>query len=354
MSAAGDLANALLTFYVKNGPLMQALQERPLLKILDANKETFPGGKDYISTAVQGTMMSDTTGFFQGYSEDQLFEFDQAENIRRAQVAWYEVVANLIITWTELKKDGITVTNDGSMKNHSNAEAVRIAGGTFKARIADFTESWAISMNNMLWGDGSGSKQVPGITALLTDTPNTGTTAGLVRSDYTWWRHRAFLTGLAESANTGPAITPSRTDQTLTRKLRSELRQLMRWGGRPSVALCGSVFLDALADEVHEKGIYTQEGFVNNGKNDIGMTDISMKGLGTFRYDPWLDSNNLSSRCYVIDPRRLRLRPMANEENKVLDPERPYNAAVFLRSMTWTGGLEVTQLNCHGVYEVAV
>ena len=117
--------------------------------------------------------------------------------------------------------------------------------------------------------------------------------------------------------------------------------------------LCGSAFIEALELEVQEKGIYTQSGFTNEGKNDIGMAQIRMNGLGVFEYDPTLDDLGLSKRCYVIDPRRLRLYPMEGEDNKVLTPDRPYNYAVFFRSMTWTGGLCCSQLNANGVYEVA-
>ena len=44
---------------------------------------------------------------------------------------------------------------------------------------------------------------------------------------------------------------------------------------------------------------------------------------------------------------------MDGEDNKVLNPERPYDYAVFLQSMTFTGALTSDQLNCHAVWSVA-
>src|SRR6266536_4110716 len=70
LSVASDIASAALTFYVRGAALEQTMQDRPLLRILNAAKETFPGGKDNISLPVQGAFMSDTAGFFAGYSED--------------------------------------------------------------------------------------------------------------------------------------------------------------------------------------------------------------------------------------------------------------------------------------------
>ena len=85
----------------------------------------------------------------------------------------------------------------------------------------------------------------------------------------------------------------------------------------------------------------------------MGMAKINMLGLGTFEYDPTLDDLGYSKRCYIMDTTKLRLRPMEGEDNKLAVPARPYNYAVFFKSMFWTGGLECTQLNANGVYEVA-
>lgn len=346
LSVASDIANMALTYFVRGKVFEQTTQKKPLLKWLRDNQETFPGGKDNISTAVQGVFMSDTSTFFAGYSEADALTFTQGDNVLRAAYAWKEVFAGFVVSWTELKKDGITIV-DGtdSVKEHSKVELTRLTS-IYKARLKNFAESWARRMNTMLWADGSqDSKQCPGILSILTDATATGTTGGLSRATYAWWRHRAKI-----GAN---KLTASATDQTLTRTLRSEITQLTRYGGAPNKALCGSAFIDALALEVQGKGIYTQEGFTNKGKTDLGMAQISMMGLGNFEYDPTLDDLGFSKRCYVMDSNTLRLRPMEGEDNKTLDPVRPYDQLVFLKGMTWTGGLECIQLNGQGVYEVA-
>ena len=346
MVVAADLANQLLKFYVRSGALAQTTEDKPLLRILTEKQKTFPGGLSVISEPVQGVFMSDVSQFFQGYSEDDALIFTQAQNVLRAEYNWYEHHAGLEISWTELKKDGITVVDSMETKEHSDAESVRITTGVLKNRIEDFGESWARAKNKTMWLDGSQDpKAMPGVLSILTDTPNAGSTGGLSRATYPWWRHRV-LVGATK-------ITADAANQTLTKTMRSEVRQLRRFGGKPDTLLAGSGFIDALELEVAEKGLYTQEGFTNEGRTDIGMAVINMKGVGKFIYDPTLDDLGLAKRCYVIDSRRLKLRPMAMEENKVLHPERPYNVAVYLQSMTTTMGLVANQLNCHGVYEVA-
>lgn len=339
LSTASDLASALLTFYVRGDALSQTMQDKPLLQIMTKNQETFPGGKDAVSSPVQGAYMAETSGFFQGYSEDDELLFKQAANLLRAQYDWKEHHAGLIITWSELKKDGISIDTSGNPVEHSKRDLF-VLTKVLKNRLDDFGESWARSKNSTLWQDGTqATKVVAGVTALLSETPITGTTGGLNRATYSWWRNRVNL-----------GIAPSAANQTLTKAIRRDARQLRRYGGKVNVALCGEEFLNALDIEVAEKGDYTQAGFSKG--TDVAQGEIRYKDL-VFQYDPTLDDLGKSKYCYLLDTKRLRLRPMEGEENKMVQPERPYNYAVFLRSMMTTCAVECTQLNAHEIMSVA-
>jgi hypothetical protein len=340
LSVAGDLANALLTFYVRGDALSQTTQDKPLLRVLTAGAETFPGGKDAVSSPVQIAFMSDTAGFFQGYSEDDELLFKQAANTLRASYDWKEHHSGLIITWTELKKDGISVVDNNQVKEHSKRDLF-VLTKVLKNRLDDFGESWARSKQTVLWRDGTqATKVVAGLTSLLlTSTVATATTGGLSRATYVGWRNRTALN-----------IAPSAQNQTLTKTIRREMRQLRRYSGRPNVALAGEEFLNALELEIEGKGDYTTTGFTK--KTDVSMGDIAYRGI-TFEYDPTLDDLGLSKYCYIFDDRRVRLRPMEGEANVMHDPNRPYNHAVFTRSMMATCALEATQLNACDVISIA-
>jgi hypothetical protein len=286
--------------------------------------------------------MNDTAGFFAGYTASDALTFTQAQNLVRASYTWRELHAGLVITWTELKIDGITVRDNQATSEHSQVELTRLTG-ILQNRLEDYAESWARAMNNMMWRDGSqDSKAVAGLLSFLTDTPDTGSTGGISRATNSWWRHRTAFN-----------IAPSADNQTLSKKLRAEIRLLRRYGGRPNILLAGSAFLEALEEEVSEKGQYTVDGFKSEGDTDIGLPDIVMRGVGRFEYDPTLDDLGYSKRCAFIDGRHLRSWPMQEEENKIVTPERPYDQMVFLRSMTWTGSMCADQLNAHGWYSVA-
>ena len=344
LSVANDIASAALIFYVRGKALSQTTTDKPLLKWLRSGQKTFPSGNLQVSEPIQGAYMSDSPGFLQGYSEDDAINFMQASNLLRAVYNWREVAASLIITWTELKKDGITIIDDskgGRTSEHADVDLSRITG-LLEDRMDDYGESYSRQMNLMLWQDGSqDAKQVPGVQSLLTTTPTTGSTGGLSRSTYQWWQNRVNTSLVASPANSSMILF-----------FNSELIQLKRYGGKPNKALCGSAFLDALRTELVAKGYFTQTGFQGDKATELGVGGLHISGLGRFEYDPTLDQLNLTKRCYVMDGRRLRLRPMEQEDNKVLTPERPYQYMVFLKTMTWTGALEVTQLNACGVYSI--
>lgn len=340
LAVASDIADAALDYHVRGGALYQNQQERPLLAFLNAGKKTFPGGKDAITEPVQGVFMSDTSGFFAGYTRDENLTFTQGGLLDRTSVSWKTTHAGFVIAFTELLQDGISI-QDGEQRtsDHSETFLTRLTG-IMENRLNDFSESYARAFNLMLWQDGSqDSKQVPGVQSLIVETPNTGTRAGISADSYSWWRNRVNLSLVASPEN-----------QTIATFFRNEVIQLRRYGGRPSKALCGSAFWNALSTEVEKKGVYTQSGFA--GTTNIGMDGIALGGL-KFEYDPTLDDLGFSKRCYVFDSRRIKLMPIEGEENKIMKPARPYQNMVLLRSMTWAGGLSMNQANAHGLYAIA-
>jgi len=346
-----NIASSALDFFIKGPAMAQSIQDRPLYDAMKKGQKTFPGGKSDIRRNIKG----DYSSAFQGYSHDDTVSYTNPANIKQVNYPWKELHAGIAMTLTELKADGISVVdsiNSEETSNHTDREITAITG-ILDDKLNDLAEGGARSFNEILWRDGTQSSKVfAGVTSIISMAPNSGFTGGVDRGGNAWWRNRAYVgTGTAVTANTGTRITASPALQTLSKKLRSEVRQLRRYGGKPSLLLAGSGFIDRLESEVAEKGSYTLEGFANEGKTDIGLATISMRGVGKFQYDPSLDDLGFNNMCFFIDPAHLYLDVMDGEDWKSHAPARPPEKYVLYRGLTWTGGFIADQLNCHGVYE---
>ena len=339
-----NIANAALDYYIDKGNVYaQSLQDKPLLKAMDSAAKTFPGGKGELSVAVKGTYTTSVSG----YTHNDTVTYANPANIKRANYAWKEHHAGISLTLTELKKDGISVTDSttsAGTSNHSGRDQTVLVN-LFQDKLDDMMEGYSRGMNDFLFGDGTAdANAIAGIQSIILDDPTTGTVGGLSVATNTWWRNRANV-----------AISTTATGQELIETIHSEMRQLKRFGGKPTVAVCGSAFLDRLADELRRNGNYSQTGFAR-GQN-IAMGEISYNGL-TFQYDPTLDDLTIatkdpSKRCYIIDPTKLCMYYMDGEKMKRHSPARPADQYVMYRAVTTTAALSATQLNCHGVYEIA-
>ncbi|API60537.1 hypothetical protein BSL82_15640 [Tardibacter chloracetimidivorans] len=347
-----NIASATLDFYIKGPAMAQSIQGRPLYDAMKRSQKTFPGGKNDIRRNVKGEYSS----AFQGYSHDDTVSYVNPANLKQTNFPWKELHSGIAMTLTELKHAGISVVDSLNGENttmHTDAEKVAITN-LLEDKLDDLSEGSARSFNEILWRDGTQSSKVfAGVTSIISVNPNSGFTGGIDRAGNSWWRNRAFVGTLGATDNTGPKITHSTSNQTLTKKLRAEVRQLTRYGGKPSLLLAGSGFIEKVEAEIHEKGTYTDAGFANTGKTDIGMADISMRGVGRFQYDPTLDDLDMENYCFFMDPRHVYLDVMDGEDWKQHSPARPPEKYVLYRGLTWTGGLVADQLNCHGVYEAA-
>lgn len=343
-----NITAAALDFHMKGDAWAQTIQQKPLLNALVKNQKTFSGGAGFITLPVQG----DYTVPLQGYTHNDTVSYQNPTNIKRVKYPWKELHAGITVTYTELKIDGVTVGEDGDSTSNKSGRDVHVLTGLLKNKLDDMSESQARRFDSMLHKDGTqDAKEVAGIAAFIRKDPTTGTLGGLSAASNTWWRNRS----LVDNTGTGGSdarITPSTSLQTLTKTLRSEVRQLRRYGKGRYILPAGSRFLEALDAEVAEKGQYTQDGFIKSGSTEIGMGEVTMRGVGTFIYDPTLDDLGMSKFCYFVDLDSIFLDVMEGEEWKRHNPERPYNQYSMYKAVTWTGGMCARQLNTSAVYEV--
>lgn len=334
-----NIANAVLDFHVRGAAKVQIIQDRPLYNDLMSGKKPFPGGKEFITYPVKGVF---TTGL-EGYTYDDTVTFQNPANIKRTQVAWYEMSGGISFTMTELKKAGISVvdTNGERTTNHSQQELIQLTN-LLDDKFEDMDEGTKRSLAEIMWRDGTqDSKVFPGITSFITTSPTTGITFGIDRAANAWWRNR--------SVQSIDSNTPS--NQNLINTLQVEMRQLRRYVKNPKHKIyAGSTFIDKMEQELRSKGNYTLEGWMKGGgATDGGMVDVAFKGI-MIQYEPLLDDLGLAKHAFILDMNAIRLRPMEDEEWKMHTPARPPEKYVIYRATTYTGALCADQLNSSGRY----
>jgi len=338
-----NVANAALDYHMSRGEIFsQTIQDKPLLREMTSRKKTFPGGKGNITLRVKG----EYTTTVQGFSGDDAVGYKNPANIKTATFPWKELHWGIQVTLSELKNDGITITDttDGTGESeHTDREATALAN-IFEDKIEDMAEGSARDLNVMYWLDGTqDSKKIPGIKSFIVDNPaSSAIIGGLDPAVNTWWRNRA---NLAIAVGVDPSA------QVLVNFLQTELRQLRRYGSPDHIALCGSSFLNQLEKELRAKGNYTLEGWAKAGRIDVGMADVALKGIN-FEYDPTLDDMGEADRCYILDTKAIMPMVMDGEYMKKHSPARPPEKYVLYRAVTLTAGLVCKQRNTSGVYKI--
>lgn len=338
-----NIANSAMDYHWNTPEVRkQTVQDKPLLKAMQAAEETFPGGKEFIDGAVKG----DPSTTIQGFESDDTVDYDNPVGTKRFKAPWKLIHAGIKVSMHELAKDGISISDSALGKGevmHSQREKTVLAN-LLKEKLWDMSEGVDRGMNTMYWGDGTAdAKLIPGIRSFILDDPTTATVVlGIDQAANTWWRNRASL-GLASG-------TPA--NQVVVTKLQNEWRQLRRYGGNPDLVLCGSSFLDFVEQELRSKGNYTLEGWTSKNATDASIADIRFKGVN-FQYDPTLDDLGRSKYCYVLDTKHIKPMVIEGENWKNHNPARPENKYVIYRAKTYMGGLICDQRNVHGVYSIA-
>lgn len=340
-----NIANSTLENYINTGKVFKNnVQNKPLLKAMDARSGRFEGGKDYVS---MGVAAGQGGGTLAGYEGDDEVSYYNPTPTKRVKYAWKEHHIGTQITHSELKRDGIEVMEEDT----ADARTMEISGrekfvlaGLLEEKQSALGEDYAKGLNSLLWGDGSSdAKAIAGIRSVILGTPDTGYTGGLNRSAYSWWRNRAVLG--TSSASTGGGV--------LINVLQKEWRQLNRYadGGTNHILLAGSDFIDAYEKEMRANGYYSQTGW--SGGQDAAMGDV-MWMKKPITYDPTLDDLSLSKYMYVLDlsPRAIQLLYLNGRKIQKHKPARPYNRYVLYNGLTTTAVLVAKRLNTSGVYSI--
>jgi len=350
-----NINNSALEAYIDKGKVWaQNIANKPMLQAFNAAAGKFNGGKDYVSFGVKSGQGG---GSLAGYTGDDQLSFYNPVGTKRARFPWREHFMGIQVTHTELKIDGINVVEDGADQTTSDmdgAEEHRLAS-LLDEKMDDLGEDYAYSLDRLIHGDGTtDAKALAGIQSIILAAPSLGSTGGLSRVAFSYWRNRAATAANAAAGGQDAITSATANGGALIEFLEKEWLQLSKYrkGTTKYRIFAGSDFIAAYRKEMRANGYYTMTGL--KGTVDGSQGDAEWKGI-KIEWDPTLDDLSLAKRCYVIDMSKtgVRLLYMDGQRMKKHNPARPYDRMVLYNGLSMTGVMVAKQLNTSAVYDIA-
>lgn len=353
---ATEIANAgkaALDFHIKNKLVDQVGTERPLLKKLDAMKKSFPGAKQYVTEQLRISYDSN----FQWFNGSDIVTYNKRNNIEQSQFTWHSAHDGFALDEDRLLQNGITVI-EGKGGNNSEAERIQLTN-LLEEEIEALDLGFREKFDQALHRDGTqDTDAVTGLDALVSTSPATGTVGGIDASAAAnaFWRNHA-ASGLTTTTTTG----------TILDKMEIAWRACIRNGGKPDFILVGSDFMDGFRNfmlktfgRINYSAVQEKKVEGGSGHNDGTETGLFFHGVQMI-WDPvFSDLDTIESptptwekRCYFLNCRHVKLRPLQGQDMISRKPPRAYNKYEYYWGITWRGSMTTNRRNAHAVVSIA-
>lgn len=347
-----DAGKTSIDMYLKNKPIDQVAVARPWLRKLMAMKKSFPGAKQYIVEQLRFNYGSNFTWYY----GSQTVSYNSRQTIEQAQYSWRSAHDGFFLDEDRLLQNGIIWNEQGRGGESSRAEAIQLTNllneQTESLRLG-FEEQFSLDLHR---AGVPANEEIEGLDHIVSLTPTTGTTGGLNRATYTWWRN-----------NVQTGVTAGQTKD----KTEEQWRACIRNGGAPDFCLAGELWVDQYRTDFTTDGtdIIGMFEFSPNRQSEIydavqhrEETDTGLRVHGrVMHWDPefqTLDTEDSPAtlwekRCYLINCRFLKLRPAEGHDMVSRNPPRVYNRYVHYWALTWKGALCSGRLHAHSVMALA-
>jgi hypothetical protein len=350
--------NAAINYFLRNDPIDNININRPLIEKLTAGKTEYTGGLQYVVEQLRYSNDSN----FQSYFGDSQVTYNRKRTLTQSKFTWGAFHDGFGLNEDELTQNGIVMTDDRSA-TPSDAEKVQLTN-LLSENMETLKLGFAENFDYMLHQNGSQSTtDIPGLDALISTTPLSGIVGGIDPSisANSWWANYADLT-VGASANL------------ILDAMEKAWRATIRVGGQaPNFILAGSDYIDAYRDAVGSPGGAIQRqifvGGSTGNKKPVTMDGGIGEGINTGLYfkgveiiwDPVMDvlgttddsSVPWPSRCYFINTKHLKLRPIKGHWMIARRPPRVYDRYVHYWALTSKAALTTGKRNAHAVLALA-
>jgi hypothetical protein len=343
-------AKAAIDFYLKNDPVDQINISHPFLKKMTEGKQEYAGGKQYV---VEQLRFSNDSNF-QPYFGDSEVDYNRKRTLNQANFSYGSWHDGFGLNEDELVQNGIAMTDDRNAEP-SGSEKVQLTN-LIKENTETLKLGFQENFDLMLHRDGAQNPlDIPGLDALVSISPTAGTIGGLAASNAWWQNYAAHLDASAEGMLEG---------------MERAWRACIRYGGNaPDFILAGSDFVDEYRDACGSPGGAIQRQVIVGGSSgnkaattldgSVGSglsTGLYFKGIEII-WDPTFDvldaadtpTVRWSTRCYFLNTKFLKLRPISGQWMIPRRPPRVYNRYVHYWGLTAKAALTTSKRNAHAV-----
>lgn len=353
----GYAGNHVIDNYLRNKPIDQINVDRPLIRKLTEGKQNWGGGLQFV---VENLRFSNDSNF-QAYFGDSQVTYNRKRTLGQAKYRWGSFHDGFGLNEDELAQNGIIVTDD---RNATSSQAERIQ---LVNLLEENTEAlrlgWQENMDKMLHRDGTQDPlAIGGLDHLVSLTPGQGAVVGGIPDNVQpLWNNYA---------KTG--IDGTDADE-LIDELEKGWRECIRRGGStPNFILAGSDFIDAYrAAATSAINRQVQLGTGGRGNRNATVLDPSIgegvktglffKGVEVI-WDPVFDELDdedsplipWSGRCYFLNMRHLKLRPIEGHWMVRRKPPRVYDRYVHYWALTAKCALTTNKRNAHAVFALDI
>lgn len=239
-------------------------------------------------------------------------------------VAAQNVFTSAVFPWKQMSTQ-IVYTGAEKLKNSGKEQTINLV----KSRIENAKASMLNAMQTSLYSDGTGSggKELTGLDLVTPVDPTTGTYGGIDRSQFSFWRPKAY----------DCAATP--TTSTIYGYMAALYNQLVRGTDAPDIIPFGSTIYNT-----YEASLQAQQRFTTSKMAEAGFQALKFKGA-----DVLLETNACgATEGFFLNTRYLKLK-VHKERNMVpIDganaSRAPVNQDAEVVILGWFGNL--TCNNC--------
>jgi hypothetical protein len=183
-------------------------------------------------------------------------------------------------------------------------------------------------------GTGNGGKQINGLASLVTTTPSTGTTGGIDRSQWAFWRNQLV---------TDAAYTSS----TIYKDFLSLYLACSRGSDVPDLIIADNNVYTA-----YDQSLQALQRFTNTEDADGGYANLKFRGADVV-FDGGIGGFCPADRAYFLNTEYLLWRPHKDRNMVPLKPggASPVNQDATVAILAWAGNMTCRGLQFQGLFK---